>query len=395
MDNKDKSSNSSSPASDSFVDLLNDSDTTQPTQTDVKSESSETSGFEGVLNNLEDEDSTLHDDSSQLTGVLQEESNSTISVSSFDLFIQKADWTDDFSCGVEESKEIVVKDESSPARSSRDLDSGDGFEESKTDVENDETSRSSLASLTDSSFTTFMKSYEDSKSSVEVEMEVVESELDEPAYFEWGTTRTVQEMIGHRLENHSGLYVNDTDLNPEREFSDVNPLRELGVFTLKKLKMGQALTLFPGVYKKYRKLGAVYTHSLFEYGAELHFCLPSTTDTENYVWILDGEGWDNHADGIAHLMNSSHPHLPPPYDNPNVQLHEESYDDHFDPNLRPPLVIAQALYDIVPYCELLVDYHWLLIGIYTPLYKGGKEPLGSCGCKKCGHFVKHLKLMLF
>lgn len=104
-------------------------------------------------------------------------------------------------------------------------------------------------------------------------------------------------------------------------------------------------------------------------------------------------GGETEKDGVGHIINSSHPHLPPPYDRPNVQLHQEAVDGHFDPDSRPPLVIAQTLIDIPVWCELLVDYHWLLIGIYTPLFEEGTKPLTSCGCENCEFVVHHLMCM--
>ena len=199
-----------------------------------------------------------------------------------------------------------------------------------------------------------------------------------PATLEWGTTREVQEMTG-MLYTHTAIEISKSEVNPG----------EWGVFNLKRLPKGTALTVFPGLYKRYHNSHPDIRNGLFEYGVEVPF-IRNSRERNNFTWILDAEGWNDDEDGIAHIFNSSHPHLPPPYNTPNVQLHHEQPDNYFDRNARPPLVIAQTLKDITQTGELLTDYHWMLIGVYTPLYEGGNAPLGSCGCQKCDVAVDNI-----
>ena len=148
------------------------------------------------------------------------------------------------------------------------------------------------------------------------------------------------------------------------------------------------------MYRRYLREDVRFTYTLFPYGIEVDAFI-HTTDFKKYGWVLDGKGWGCREDGLAHMINSCHPDLPPPYNIPNVQLHLEQPDDLFDPQTRPPLVIAETIVPITGYCELIADYHWLLIGIYTPLYMRGEKPLGSCGCEHCFATVDDMLIQFF
>jgi hypothetical protein len=69
--------------------------------------------------------------------------------------------------------------------------------------------------------------------------------------------------------------------------------------------------------------------------------------------------------GCGHLVNSSHPFLPAPYNEPNCELVARN---------RPPWVSVHAKNGIIEKgTELLVDYHWMLTFACNL----------SCNCQTC------------
>lgn len=169
----------------------------------------------------------------------------------------------------------------------------------------------------------------------------------------------------------------------------VSPLGKYinGLFGSSSIRKGDMLTIYPGVY---RELHAhQIEHCMFLRGITINN-FTKYTERKGTVWILDAEKWrDITEDGLGHFTNSCHPHLPPPYNTPNVQYFEE--EAQLDSNgiqICPPLIFVQAVCDFDKYTECLSDYHWLLIGLTTDLLPG--VTLGGCGCANCDDIERTL-----
>ena len=361
METKDNNTTSSPESSSTFEDFLKDMEYENSSQMKDEVEESDVSEFGKILNRLDDD-----------IGV--EEFKSTAS-------------NGEASDGIEITQDDSILSIQSSAVESSYSDPIYAGEHEYSEDHVDDSSRSS--------FTTLLQ--EASSRTVDmVDSEVSEKDVQpkEENFEAWGTTRDIQDMCGVVFKVNEACSLLPTELNPERKYSTINPHDELGVYAITNIRKGTALSVFAGVYKKYPRYNSKYSTTLFEYGTEV-IAFPRYTDFQKYMWVLDGEGFTSPTDGIAHFINSAHPHLPPPYNTPNAQLHHEQPDENFDPDCRPPLVIAQTITDIECFTKILVDYHWLLIGVYTPMYMEGKKPLGSCGCKNCETVVKNLLIKYF
>ena len=210
-------------------------------------------------------------ENSELTELSQEGSRlSATSTSSFENLLDEMQKRD--------SEDVVLKQDDNM---NDDMDCG--VEESKGDVEMDDNSRMSLESTTDSSFTTLMYELQESTNSVddvvtEVPSASTSKSQTDDTVFTWGTTKDIEQQTGLQFQNHRHLYVQETELTSTREYCVFNPLREFGVFALQRMKRGVALTLFPGIYKRYIKTGEIYSQTLFKYAIEVVNAFPNTTD---------------------------------------------------------------------------------------------------------------------
>lgn len=140
------------------------------------------------------------------------------------------------------------------------------------------------------------------------------------------------------------------------------------------IQKGMALSIYPGVYSMQPE-SKVYNDSIYSYCVTIKSFHPGA----KRVCILDAYIYRHTIDhGIGHIMNSSHPSLPPPYNKHNCYLAEEQQSE-FDVTSRPPLVFVVACVDITTSCELLLDYHWRLTGKWSPLL--GK--CMTCNCINC------------
>lgn len=154
---------------------------------------------------------------------------------------------------------------------------------------------------------------------------------------------------------------------------------ELGVFSngLVPLLRGTAVTVYPGTYR-FVDRQTDFSPSRYKYTVTIQNMHPG----RNRICVLDAiheRRRYNSPRGIGHVLNSSHPQLPPPYDKPNCFLTEES-ECEFDQTVRPPLVFVVALFEVKVGNELLLDYHWRLNGIYSSVTQG----VLRCRCPSCG-----------
>lgn len=152
--------------------------------------------------------------------------------------------------------------------------------------------------------------------------------------------------------------------------------RQKGVYLQPKRRISalSALSIYPGVYKL-MPVKFNFTDSRYAYCVTIQNRYPQGRNQ----LILDAfHQRHSVANGIGHLINSSHPQLPHPYDKPNCFLEEERPCD-YDTSSRPPIVFIVSLIDIVDPCELLIDYHWRLNGIQSLLTRQILE----CSCIYC------------
>ena len=137
---------------------------------------------------------------------------------------------------------------------------------------------------------------------------------------------------------------------------------------------GTALSVYPGLYK-IMPVNFDFSDSKYSYCVTIRNQHPQA----HKQYVLDAVNESNSIKyGIGHLINSSHPNLPYPYNKPNCFLEEERPTD-YDCSVRPPIVFVVSLLDISVPCELLIDYHWRLNGLVSPL----TDKLLTCTCRQC------------
>jgi hypothetical protein len=145
------------------------------------------------------------------------------------------------------------------------------------------------------------------------------------------------------------------------------------------IECDQAITLYPGYYHTIKS----HPTSPLKYAIRLTppYSLPDPPPDEE--WVLDAVRMRvNKLEGVGHFINSCHPQLPHPYNTPNCIFVEDSEDDcYLVPDTpHPPLVYVSTICFIPCGGELLVDYHWLLNGLPSPMLL---NRLFSCSCVKC------------
>ena len=163
----------------------------------------------------------------------------------------------------------------------------------------------------------------------------------------------------------------------EHVYIGVSPLGGNGVFVSAEggLQPNEAITIYPGMYRKI--LSKPHAAPL-KYSVTINSQFFPPLE-EHEEWIIDAcKLRYSTVDGIGHLINSSHPALPTPYNSNNCILVEEQWEEHVYEH-RPPLVFVVTTSIIPMGGELLVDYHWLLNGLTSNI----TSKLLHCVCDKC------------
>lgn len=86
--------------------------------------------------------------------------------------------------------------------------------------------------------------------------------------------------------------------------------------------------------------------------------------------------------GIAHLLNTCHPYLPPPYQRPNCEFVAVPHPRR----VGIMGVVAVTTRRVIAGMELLADYHWFVTGHGNHMWCSGRAPLPACAdtpCEQC------------
>ena len=185
---------------------------------------------------------------------------------------------------------------------------------------------------------------------------------------------TVEKWTTTKIAKQFGIDLSDNIAAVRVDYSPLGKFN--GLFTTIKVKNGEAICLYPGVYVNCDTDGAPNTRN---------YCVTvNAFPKRKEWWVVDAFKHKHSVDaGLGHFVNSSHPQLPSPYNFPN-SIYVEETPQEFNTSLRPPLVFVVADRDIDANVELLVDYHWVVNGKVTNLLRGVRL---SCKCAKCIEFL--------
>lgn len=189
--------------------------------------------------------------------------------------------------------------------------------------------------------------------------------LDEEREEPWSAGDVARTL--HCLSVHDGISIAQSPI-----------CNDNGVFCIADggIQPNEAISIYPGYYRlvKSRKNAPPLKYALSIHPVNF---TPPNGDSEG--WVIDATRLRySKNDGIGHFINSSHPSMPPPYNTHNCQFIEENDYEYVEQG-RPPLVFVVTSSYIPKGAELLIDYHYLLNGIYSEF----SHCVLQCSCPAC------------